>query len=346
MNVRKPSIFMHQFTKRIASSGYRKIRYLIDLFGSVIGGLLNDKEAILIFGTPRSGTTWVMEILETLPGYKSIFEPFHKDWFPEVKKLNINPARPYVYYKDPHPQLKEYLTKVFKGEIVSRDPQYRLTLRNVYKRIFAMKPAVKFVRANRLLPWIAYNFQARGVFFVIRHPCASIASQLETGIRGYFLPKSVPLTKEVVLSSLPGIKELRDSEVIRKLRSIETQEEILAAVWSIDYYIPLYYQRVFNWYTVVYESLVLDPEEELKKMFSYIGEKVPEEAYSKIETPSIMTHDRKYIGSPKQLVKWKEKLSERQIKNILKVVHWFGLDFYTEDPEPDYNALKNWKPPF
>ena len=43
--------------KRIASRGFRKILYLIDLFGSVIGGPLNEEEAILIFGTPRGGTT-------------------------------------------------------------------------------------------------------------------------------------------------------------------------------------------------------------------------------------------------------------------------------------------------
>lgn len=56
--------------------------------------------------------------------------------------------------------------------------------------------------------------------------------------------------------------------------------------------------------------------------------------------PSTTTHDPKYLGTTKQLVKWKKKLSERQVKDILKVVHWFGLDFYTEDPEPDYDALK------
>jgi len=52
---------------------------LIELFGHLINDSLNEKEAILVFGIPRSDTTWAMEILETLPAYKSIFEPFHKD---------------------------------------------------------------------------------------------------------------------------------------------------------------------------------------------------------------------------------------------------------------------------
>ena len=90
----------------------------------------------------------------------------------------------------------------------------------------------------------------------------------------------------------------------------------------------------------------MNTREELKKIFSYINEKVPREAYLKAKLPSFVTYDRKYIGTPKQLIKWKEKLSEKKIRNILKVVNWFGLDFYTEDPEPDYKALKNWKPRF
>ena len=331
--------------ERILSISREKIRYLIDSIGYFVNRSLNEKEAILVFGTPRGGTTWLMEILEALPGYRSIFEPFHRDMFPEVRKLRINPFRPYVYFKDPHPQLKEYLTKIFRGKIVSKSPRYRLTLKNIYKRLFARKAVVKFVRANRLLPWIANNFQVKGMFFVIRHPCATIISQIETGFRAYFIPKNVPLPKKAVLTSISEIRELRNNEeLMRKLKTIETQEEILAAVWSIDNYIPLYYQRMFNWYTVVYELLVLNPEEEIKKMLSYINEKVTEEVYSKVRIPSITTHDRMYVGTPKQLIKWKKKLSESQVRNILKVVHWFGLDFYTEAPEPDYNALRNWKP--
>jgi len=53
---------------------------------------------------------------------------------------------------------------------------------------------------------------------------------------------------------------------MKKLRTIESQEEVLAAIWSLDNYIPL----------------------------SYLSE--------------------------------------------------YPLDFYTEDPEPDYSALRKWNP--
>ncbi len=121
---------LRSFYKRISRSLNEK-RYLLDIIGRFISDPLNDREDILIFGVPHNGITWVMEVLETLPGYKSIFEPFRKGWFSELSKLNIDLNRPYVYYKDPHPQLKEYLRKVFRGKIISKAPKYRPTLRNI-----------------------------------------------------------------------------------------------------------------------------------------------------------------------------------------------------------------------
>ena len=141
---------------------------------------------------------------------------------------------------------------------------------------------VKFIRANRILPWIANNFQVKGIFFIIRHPCATIASQLETGVTGYDMPESIPLAKKIVLSSISEIKELRDNkELMRKIKTIKAREEILAVIWGVDNYLPLYYHRKFDWYLLCYESLVANLEKELKNIFSYINEEVPKEAYSK-----------------------------------------------------------------
>jgi len=46
------------------------------------------KDTIVISGTPRSGSTWVMEILDTLPDYRSILEPFNTAWYPQIRKLS------------------------------------------------------------------------------------------------------------------------------------------------------------------------------------------------------------------------------------------------------------------
>ena len=37
---------------------------------------------------------------------------------------------------------------------------------------------------------------------------------------------------------------------------------------------------------------------------------------------------------------WKSRLTPDQVNRILRVVRDFGMDFYTEDPEPDYDRLQ------
>lgn len=338
---------LNQYLTKILRYSYYTSGQVVDALSSKLHKF-NIGDTIVISGTPRGGTTWFMELLETLPDYKSIFEPFHKEWFLQVKELNL-PPRPYLDPNAENRSLKEYLNAVFTGQIISRAPRFSLTPATIYKRLSATKILVKFVRANRLLPWIVTNFQVRGIYFMIRHPCATIASQLETGIRGYFTPKDIPLPKEIVLREASQIPQIKENEwLMKKLYTIKTQEEILAAIWSLDNYVPLSYlsEHPNAWYTVVYEKLITDFDEEIKRIFDYINEEVPEKAHETFKRPSKTTHDKSYLGTPKQLLKWKKKLSERQIKNILKVVHWFGLDFYTEAPEPDYDALKNWRPPF
>lgn len=328
------------------------LRRKIDTVTSKLDKGCRIEDAIMISGVPRGGTTWFMEILSSLSNYRLIFEPFNKNWFPEIKQINLSP-RPYLNPSSTREEsidIYSYLEKVFRGKIASRNPNVlSLTPQSIYKHLSATKILVKFVRCNRLLPWITINFRLRGIFFMIRHPCATIASQLETGIRGYFLPRNTPIPKKIILEDISKLPKLRENErLLRQLSTIETQEEILAAIWSIDNYIPLSYlsEHQNAWYTVVYEKLIRDFKEEIQRIFKNLEEEIPREVYGKYGKPSKTTHDDSYLGTSKQLLKWKAKLSKRQVERILKVTRWFGLDFYTDEPEPDYELLKNWKPPF
>lgn len=69
---------------------------------------------------------------------------------------------------------------------MSRTPKYSLLdLDEVYRPLTASKTIVKFVNGNRLLPWISERFHVRGTYSIIRHPCATILSQIRTGWPGY-----------------------------------------------------------------------------------------------------------------------------------------------------------------
>lgn len=313
-----------------------KGKYFLDLLSTKIVKPKSIKETILLFGVPRGGTTWLLDILNTLNNYKPIHEPFNKNWFPIEKEMNII-GRPYINSTDPNVLLENYLKRIFSGQIPSFNPVCN------YLECFSKKILVKFIRANRIIPWINNNFKVRSMNLIIRHPCAVVSSQIESGIRGYFTPKNIGLNKEIVIGdslTIPIIKN--DKELIRKLKSMKTQEEILAAIWSLDTLIPLSVPRPIPWSIIIYERMISSWEKEIKNIFKNLHEPIPKNVYEKFIVPSSTTHDASYIGTTKQLVKWKSNLSDRQIDNILKVIHWFNIDFYSLDPEPDYNKLKNW----
>jgi hypothetical protein len=100
---------------------------------------------------------------------------------------------------------------------------------------------VKFVRANTMLPWIARTFPLRGIYFIIRHPCATIASQLATG---YYSK----ITLKQLINEVKKVPELaNDKELLMRLSGINSEIERLAAIWAFENYIPLSSERSYPW---------------------------------------------------------------------------------------------------
>lgn len=298
-------------------------------------------DTIILTGSPRSGTTWLMEIFGAIPGYTFLFEPLSPIYFPESFSVGYR-SRTYLPIDKNWPEGEEYMKNILTGYNVSLSP----------RQLLSNKLIVKFVRLNRLLPWVADRFKVRKTFLIIRHPCAVVSSQIEREFCGYH-PTSPPYvdifpTVENILEEASEINELNEG-LLNKLRKINTLDEILAAIWCLDNYIPLSSKKQHLWTVLTYEKLVKDGVKEITRLFGELEEKnIPEAAFKRLKIPSALAlkkvgdrviEDETVVNTDKQLSKWKKKLSEKQIERILKIVSDFGLDFYTEDLEPDYNNI-------
>ncbi|MFX0132466.1 MAG: sulfotransferase domain-containing protein [Candidatus Hodarchaeota archaeon] len=288
-------------------------------------------DTIAIFGSPRSGTTWLMELIETLPNYLTIFEPFNINWFPKVRMYDFG-FRPYINPKKNDHKMYEYLNKVFSGRIRSIEPLYNLNINNVYDRIKSNKIIVKFIRANRIIPWISSKFKLKNIIYITRHPCATISSQIKSNITGYNIlnpPKNIFPKKTELINEIKDIPEIvKIINKINKLNKIET----LSIIWAIDQYIPFKYQNKYNFYTISYEDLLLRGEETLKNLFHYIGYDDYIYVRKLLKNPSKVTlkSERSIVKlRKKQLFKWKYDLSIRQIKQIINILEKFNI-FVTE----------------
>jgi len=286
------------------------------------GGFL-EKDTIVALGSPRSGTTWIMEILNHLPGYTTVFEPFHPERFPRAGELKLS-MRHYETEGSENEALREYLGSVFRGEVTSRRPRYRLTLVNFIKRVTATKLIVKFVRANRLVPWILTNHDIRALVYIIRHPCATLASQLRTGYTGYDVYRLAPPIDELINdASEIGF----DDAIINRLRGITTEIQTLAAVWVMDQVIPLRYTdpRIFK---LSYEDLSSNGEKEVMRLLRFLDETDRyEDIIQEIKRPSILAKKQKNSDDVMKKTSWKNELNTQQIENIRLVLNWFDVSF-------------------
>jgi len=310
------------------------------------------EDAIIVAGTPRSGSTWIMDLLGWLPGYTILYEPFHPQWFRESYTLSLQ-SRPYLPLESSWIEGEKYVKKVLSGKIISENPYFvhdKINSKFIVHRLLSNKLIVKSIRANRLLPWIHHNFKVKGIIFIIRHPCAVIYSQLKTGYTGYhrltngnfkdIIPDKNQLRKEVIKIEPyhPGI--------IEKIKEIEGQEEILTVIWCIDNLIPLSYDQSSSWYILPYERLITKGIKEVKNLFNWLEKDIPVETLKQFNIPSIVTREKeplKVTEKNYQLSKWKRNLSNNTVKRILKIVSDFGLRFYTENLEPDYHNLENFQ---
>lgn len=307
-------------------------------------------KTIIIFGSPRSGTTWLTNIICSIPHYCTIFEPFHNNWFPESRNVGFCNHK-YVSIKKPYKKGKNYIKKILQGHVSSKNPWFKESLlmnpigfcREGLNTILSEKIIIKCVRANRFIPWMIKNFPKPKYIFILRHPCAVISSQIETNIIGYFPPQKWIIDKELIISQANQILDKdKDKVLLKKIKKIETKEEILSLIWCLDTIIPLKNIDFNKYYLVTYEDLVKDGLASIKKIFHYIDEPMPKKVTRGLNKPSNTTSDKRYLGTKRQLSKWKKKLSADQINSILKVTKWFDLEFYSETEEPDYNLLKNY----
>ncbi|KYK25323.1 hypothetical protein AYK24_05125 [Thermoplasmatales archaeon SG8-52-4] len=321
------------------------------------------KDTILITGTARSGTTWLMEILGVIPGYTNIFEPLNPLYFPQSLKIGFN-TRTYLRVDENWKEGEDYLRKIFTGTLhydidwleqvdYTKDNFYNVIIgifsqlkpENMINQLFSDKLIVKFIRLNRMLPWVAERFSMRSMILIIRHPCAVVASRFKQGQK---LPPGLPIkinpfpTKKDILDEAVKIDGI-NQDLINKLNKIGNLEEILAASWCLDNFVPLSYKKPYPWKVIFYEKLIKDGEQQIKNLFKEIGEKhIPRAAYKHLKIPSKVAHKSEHMIVKKadlQLSKWKKSLTEKQIEKILSIVSAFGLDFYTDDIEPDYDNL-------
>ena len=273
------------------------------------------RKSILVAGTARSGTTWLGDIIASQIPSRVLFEPFNPDLVPEYRGFQ------YFQYMRPgveHPGFLSFARRVFTGEIRNR------WIDRQNERIYSRYRIVKEIRINLALKWLHDSFPEVPILLLLRHPCAVVASRMDLGWATNRDIEPFLNQPDLVTDHLEPYLEL--------IKNARTDEEKHAIIWSVSNLVPLKQFKPGEVRVVHYENLCTQPQIELPLILDSIGHTYQEMKDDTLDHPSQTTrvtsavvHGRDKISS------WKKKLTSAQIKNILRVVETFELDYLYDD---------------
>ena len=301
----------------------------------LVGKLTADRsyrleDTIFVAGWARSGTTWLAEVLSTIPKSAILFEPLHQDRVPAAAAAGFPVKNAILAPGEGTPEQKQFMERVLRGQVLnwwtcSANPLAR-----------AVRPKlwiVKEIHANYLIEWILGTFPIRRSVLIVRHPCATIVSRMSQGWTANDTNDSqLKLKHRAVRQKYPHLDAV--------CRGLKDPFEVLAARWCLMNYVPLSINpRPFH--VVAYESLATRGVADLVPMFRQWGIEAPAEMEASLGRASATTKASTLQGAAhKQSTgRWRNALTADQISRIVRVVREFGMDFYTDDPEPDYDRL-------
>lgn len=277
---------------------------------------------VLLFALPRGGSTWLMELIWSQPGFKCCDEPTDLR-NPLVRRHLGLDEWDSLYSPEATATLAEYFRGFCDGDLHFMDPRpfrryYRpLTRRIVFKIIHGCEDRIN---------WFRDVFNGR-IVYLIRHPIAVALSRevyptlpalLETDYRRHFSAEQLAFAEDIRASG---------SKLERGVLS-----------WCLQVAVPLR-QRTPDWAFVSYEQLVIDP----LPVVEYLAQKLdlpdPERMVRALAVPSNVKHksdaatqrvlESGAMGERLRLVdKWRKRVSEVEERRAIEILERFEIDLY------------------
>ncbi len=303
-----------------------KISDLVRSYSNV--HIQGEKPNIFLLATPRSGSTWLMELLHNQPKTKLCSEPLNLR-NPNVRDFFGRDSWE-VYYEEPiNPKLEEYFERIIKGDprmgFLNPFPFHRykhrmITDRIVFKVLHGLEDRVD---------WLRERFQAE-VILLLRHPIAvslsrevfpKLEAYLQSDYARHFNEEQLALAREVLA---------KGSKMEKGMVS-----------WCMQNAVALKLARQGSM-ILTYEQLTLEPENVLPALVNGLGldQKYTEKMMKGSTRPSSSTsksdeETQKMLKEGEEeeqrrflVEKWRKKISEEEEEKLMSILDVFGIDVY------------------
>ena len=276
-------------------------------------------QTVVLYSSGRSGSTWLSDLLHSLPRTRLVFEPFHP-------RHGVKDLAPYRYrYLVPataEPVLERAYAGVLKG---TRTTRWVEQLNNPACFIYERR-IVKLVRANLLFPWLASQYPQHKNVLLLRHPAAVVLSQVSNG----WDLSSRRIRDQEALLQQPGIRAMDqfgwpDSGF---------QSNLL--FWAAENRVAIDHALQSNTLVVFYEELCLAPGKVLDELGRFLGSALPDDAARKVNKASWSSSAE--VGSmsvTEKISRWRDALNPEQRAQVEQVLDVSGMgEYYSLEPSP------------
>ena len=265
---------------------------------------------VLLAGSGRSGTTWLVGVANFDNHYRLMIEPFNRAQVPAVAAFR---RRQYVRQSSVDPTYLEPSTAIFTGAL--RDGY----IDQLNRRIICSSRIVKDVRCTLMLGWLRARFPGMRIVYVLRHPCAVAYSRAKLGwddIREDYLGQ-------------PDLIEDHLAPFAAAIRAATTDFERHVFDWCVENYVAFRQLAADDVHLAFYENFCSGSRQELDRLFAFLGRPYDARVDATLAraTTSAFVAGRPRITAAAggQKEPWQERLSPSEIERAYDIVESFGL---------------------
>jgi hypothetical protein len=279
---------------------------------------------IALVSSPRSGSTWLMELLASCPGVSYRDEPDHRSMIDTHQLLEINTRWSYG-------SLSPAERKAFV-DYLSDDARVRLfgptSPRCPGWQWQSDRRVLKIIRMTSVIDLFPTDLGYDTVYLV-RHPIAQALSSLK---RGHLSRLDCYLGDAHFLASLPD-DEMRD-QAWRTARSGNDLESLLVD-WCLANRNPLTAGPDAPWFSCSYETLTLTPDAVLPELWAFLRLPDVNNVRRRVRVPSKNAdprHTSAITGGnasrARMVSSWHSVIDRDEEKRLMEIVAVFGIDLY------------------
>jgi hypothetical protein len=287
--------------------------------------------SVAIMSTPRSGSTWLMELIRTQPGFKSVEEPLNLRTPAVVRHLGVDDWSE-MYGPAAAATLEGYFRGFLDGRLRFMDhrplaPHHRwVTNRIVFKILHGAEDQTSMLRGLGL-----------DLVHLLRHPLPVALSRRE-------LPRLPALLSDANLSRFPG--DVAEFALARCRDGDDLERAVVA--WCLQN-APLLASEGIT--LVTYEQLVVEPETVINHLSHTLALPEPARMLSSVRVPShshAPADDRRRsvlqsggaTDAAGLVDTWRNDLAAGEARRLMDTVSAFGIGVYRfDDPMPAHQYL-------